>query len=171
LAAVARRGLSGRREMSERFADGLAKKSELKRALLAAAEVAQALNPDGEPTERDNPGAPAFFVGGAGGDVDLLGQLHDVVEMSLRSSSTLRVGNPGLDEACQGKGRLREPQARMCNLLPRHFWEPLPETSAIDPAWLAWNDGTIAQLARRLRTTHLRPAADPGGCPRRSRLQ
>jgi hypothetical protein len=81
------------------------------------------------------------------------------------------------EEACFGPAVAAEEDARaaadaeVCRLLREFFGNPLRPAPAIDPAWLSWDHGLVARLARAIYDGHrfgelpvLADALEEAGC-------
>jgi hypothetical protein len=136
-------------EVSERFADGLAKKSELGRACRAAGGAAEALKPAGG---TDGPAGRRRQAVHLAAEMALWvssDSIHDVVEMVSLTAEKLAASAaevrtaPGRKAVAGG-----DPLRRLGDLMRDVFGNPFRLPQAVDPAWLAWNRGTVARLAQ-----------------------
>jgi hypothetical protein len=58
-----------------------------------------------------------------------------------------RIADLAASDAADAAADAGQARASQCDLLRDIFGNPFRAASAIDPAWLAWNDGTVKKLA------------------------
>jgi hypothetical protein len=160
-------------EVAERFADGLASKREL----AVARKAAWDRHPAGQPSWREDAAGYAseaayictlhysFLLKAITGvlafleppDEDGEPVLADMAELASRTADACcTAASPGFDRRDQG--RYQAEQAAQVALL-RDLFGPLRfRDIPLDPAWLAWNKGTIVRLAESAYEERALPA-------------
>lgn len=152
-------------QVSEQYADRLAKRRQLNRAWQRADHAFQEIHLSGGGDVDQNP-AQAVVGLGVGLDVD------ETVELAVATLGAVARGDayeriwqmPGKehetrwaeDDAVRQAAEAEEQRAQ-CQLL-RDLFGPLPfRPVAIDPPWLAWNDGIVRRLAAAIYDERMLP--------------
>jgi hypothetical protein len=158
-------------EVSERFADGLAKRSELGRARETAAAVALALKPAREgkllvATGKHPPSLAAEMATWASAE-----SIQDVVEMLSTAAAglVLALKTRAVDE--KEIATLREALRRLDRLFRDIFGNPFHPMPSIAPGVRTWNDGAVVKMAKVIyderafdRLPILADALEDAGC-------
>jgi hypothetical protein len=133
-------------ETAERFADGWASAAELAEAEVAAFEVARVADLR---TTVSDPSWAATRAAARAANLDAYSAASGAAFVAVLCEAPWAFGplggvlHHGDDEA---KARAR---ARQCDLLREVIGNPFRPV-VLDPAWLAWNNGTVARLAREV---------------------
>ncbi len=151
-------------EVAERYADGAASEDELQEAVSAAVLAERAAEAAHRPTvwpavgERRAEARSAYVLSlaawnAAGAVVRLAEDVPDVVAAFALDGAADVIpeeppGSPGW-LATYKTARSRERKAQKA-LLNDIFGNPFRPMSAFDPAWRAWNDGTVPKLAQAI---------------------
>ena len=130
-------------EASERFADGLAKRSELDRADRAAATVVKALKDAGKGQKAAYPAANMAML--ASTDA-----IHDVAGGTAAEAEDLAASMAPTPSASARKAARLGESKWQCDLFRDLFGNPFRPASAVEQPWLAWNDGAILKMAQSI---------------------
>jgi hypothetical protein len=151
--------------VSERFADGLAKRSEVERACRAAGRVQEAL--------KDAKGRRAAYLAARMAMWASTDSIQDVAGGTADEAENLAASRDMAAPVGGSRAARRGESKRQCDLFRDLFGNPFRATPAVERSWLAWGDGVVPRLARAVyderafeRLPILADALEEAGCTR-----